>query len=177
MKKLAAALLTIALLLTTGCSGNTNKETGNVIARHSEDEDGLYYGKQGDTMRNEFFDFIVEDVKLTDSFGGYTAKEGMRLLCVTVKEVNTFGEALPMFDQDFVLTWESTEELFYPLVNLDDKSVMPEELELAKGKSATYKLVFEVPAEEPEFLLIYLEEFDNDETGDMFIVTLTPDAQ
>ena len=49
MKKLAAALLTIALLLTTGCSGNTNKETGNVIARHSEDEDGLYYGKQGDT--------------------------------------------------------------------------------------------------------------------------------
>ena len=70
-----------------------------------------------------------------------------------------------------------TEELFYPLVNLDDKSVMPEEFELAKGKSATYKLVFEVPAEEPEFLLIYLEEFDNDETGDMFIVTLTPDAQ
>ena len=128
-------------------------------------------------MRNEFFDFIVEDVKLTDSFGGYTAKEGMRLLCVTVKEVNTFGEALPMFDQDFVLTWESTEELFYPLVNLDDKSVMPEEFELAKGKSATYKLVFEVPAEEPEFLLIYLEEFDNDETGDMFVVTLTPDAQ
>ena len=169
MKKLAAALLTIALLLTTGCSGNTNKETGNVIARHSEDEDGLYYGKQGDTMRNEFFDFIVEDVKLTESFGGYTAKEGMRLLCVTVKETNTFGEAL--------LTWESTEELFYPLVNLDDKSFMPEEFELAKGKSATYKLVFEVPAEEPEFLLIYLEEFDNDETGDMFIVTLTPDAQ
>ena len=82
-----------------------------------------------------------------------------------------------MFDQDFVLTWESTEELFYPLVNLDDKSVMPEEFELAKGKSATYKLVFEVPAEEPEFLLIYLEEFDNDETGDMFVVTLTPDAQ
>ena len=174
MKKLAAALLTIALLLTTGCSGGTSKETGNVIARHSEDEDGLYYGNLGDTMRNEFFDFIVEDAALTDSFGGYTAKEGMQLLCITVKETNTFGEALPMFDQDFVLTWESTEELYYPLVNLDDKS---EEFELAKGKSATYKLVFEVPAEEPEFLLIYLEEFDNDETGDMFVVTLNPNAQ
>ena len=65
MKKLAAALLTIALLLTTGCSGGTSKETGNVIARHSEDEDGLYYGNLGDTMRNEFFDFIVEDAALT----------------------------------------------------------------------------------------------------------------
>lgn len=177
MKKLAAALLAIALLLTTGCSGNTSKKTGSVIARHSEDEDGLYYGKQGDTMRSEFFDFIVENVKLTESFGGYTAKKGMHLLCLTVKETNTFVEALPMFDQDFVLTWESAEELFYPLGNLDDKSVMPKEFELAQGKSATYNLVFEVPAEEPEFLLIYLEEFDNDETGDIFVVTLTPDTQ
>ena len=94
-----------------------------------------------------------------------------------VKETNTFEEALPMFDTDFALTWQSTENLIYPLVNLDDKAVMPEEFELAKGKSVTYKLVFEVPAEESEFLLIYLEEFDTEETGDFFIVTLRPEVQ
>ena len=128
-------------------------------------------------MRNEFFDFIVQDAALTDTFGGYTAKEGMRLLCVTVKETNTFGEAPPMFDQDFVLTWDSTEDFHYPLTNLNDKNVMPEEFELAKDKSVVYKLVFEVPAQEPEFMLIYLEEFDNDESGDLFAVTLTPEVK
>lgn len=179
MKKLTAALLTLALLFTAGCSGSgkPNKETGNIIARHSAEEEGVYYGELGDMMRNEFFDFIVEDVELTDTFGGYTAKEGMRLLCVTVKETNTFDDALPMFDTDFVLTWETTESLIYPLVNLNDKDVMPEEFELAKGKSVTYKLVFEVPSEESEFLFIYLEEFDTEETGDFFVVTLRPEVQ
>lgn len=99
------------------------------------------------------------------------------MLCVTVKETNTFDDALPMFDTDFVLTCETTESLIYPLVNLNDKDVMPEEFELAKGKSVTYKLVFEVPSEESEFLFIYLEEFDTEETGDFFVVTLRPEVQ
>lgn len=169
MKKLTSIFMMVMLLL-AGCSA---KPTGNIIARQSDKEDGIYYGVPGDTMRNTFFDFIVEKTEVTDSFGGYTAAEGMQLLCVTVKEINTFGEALPMYATDFALTWEASEEFYYPLSDLNDSKVMPEDFELAKGKSITYKIVFEIPTDTQEFDLIYLEEYDNDETGDLFVVTIT----
>lgn len=168
MKKLTSIFLMVMLLL-AGCSA---KPTGNIVARHSDKEDGIFYGVPGDTMRNEFFDFIVEKTEVMDSFGGYTAAEDMRLLCVTVKETNTFGEALPMYATDFVLTWDASDEFYYPLSDLNDSQVMPEEFELAKGESGTYKIVFEIPKDTMEFELIYLEEYDNDETGDFFVVTI-----
>ena len=87
---------------------------------------------------------------------------------------NTFGEALPMYDSDFQVQWGDGEEDFAWSLDAYSDKMMPLEWELATDESATYDLVFEVPADLSSFAIVYLEQYTDEDgnsgEGDLFTV-------
>ena len=173
MKKQITSLLCAAFLAVSfaGCSFGGD----NVI---TPDQDGYAEGKLGDIMRSSFFDYIVNSAYLCDSYEDYTPQAGYELLVAEVAVTNTFGETIPMFDNDFQVQWSSdAEDAFaYPVTfyleegtSLGD-DVLPSEYELSKDESRTGLLVFEVPAGETEYSISYMEYFEDDTTGSTFFV-------
>lgn len=212
MKKMIATLLTLGLL--AGCSSNeidnalslgetetpqpstsvetqvvettspSDTTTGNVVLP----EDGTAYGYMGDTMRTSFLDFVIEDAYTTHEFDGYTPSEGNKYVVVTVNIINTSISTLPMFDDDFELTWNinttNTDiESVFPvsvLVGEDPSSYdsyetlsdqqLPITYEIGINDSREGILLFEVPDDAVDYLLGFVEYFESGETGDTFFV-------
>lgn len=170
-----SALAAVSLL--TGCSGLTLL-------------DGLYRqtdGGLGDTLSNMFFDFTVNSATVVDSYDGYTAADGNKLLVCDMTLENTFGEALPMFDSDFQIQWGPGEEDYAYSVDpvetdadgMPTNSQMPLSWEMPDGAVETYDLLFEVPADATNFDLVYLEQYvdsdGNEGQGDIFTVSFALD--
>ncbi len=181
MKKKIASLLCAALLAVSfaGCSfgGGSNVVT--------PDQDGYAEGKLGDTMRNTFFDYSVNNAYVCDFYEDYIPQAGYELLVADVTVKNTFDETISMFDSDFQVQWDSdSKDAFdYPVTfyldegtGLGDK-VLPAQYDLAKEESRTGLLIFEVPTGETEFSISYMEYFDDDTTGDTFFVLFTAEKK
>ena len=131
-------------------------------------------GVVGDTLSNMFFDWTVNSAESVGEYEGYTAADGYQLLVCNVTVDNTFGEALPMYDSDFQVQWGDGEEDFAWSLDAYSDKMMPLEWELAADESATYDLVFEVPADLSSFAIVYLEHYTDEDgnsgEGDLFTV-------
>lgn len=168
MKRFGALLLalTLAWSLTACGSGSA----------HSNDS-GYTEGRIGEVMRTYFFAFTVNSVYTCDSFGDFVPEEGKQVLVAEVSVKNSFTESLPMFDTDFQIQWNDKKDpdnaYADPIsANFSDE-LLPEEYELAVDEQVTGLLAFEVPADVKDYSLVYLEEFDDDTTGDFFAVYFT----
>lgn len=167
MKKLAALLLAAVMATSViGCGGSAN-----ALIRP---DNGLAEGKIGNTLRTYWFDFSVNSAYLCDSFSGYNAADGNKLLVVGITVTNTFGEALPMFDTDFWVQWDSddADAYAYPVENASSLSndILPGEYYLTVDETEKGLLLYEVPDGYTDFAIAYLEVNADDETGDFFVV-------
>lgn len=164
--KRAAALLGAAVLVMSaaGCSALPSSITGQQQTKT---------GEIGDTMSNYFFDFTVQSAALADSYADYVPQQGNRLLTVEITIENTFGEEIPMWDDDFMVAWGSGDEDYALPLDAQDDGQLPEEYKLADDESRTGLLVFEVPEDQNEFSLSYMEYFDNETEGDIYFVDFT----
>lgn len=161
-------LLVLALLM--GCSTKKGENSETPEPSESEDSTEYFYGYIGDTMRNVFFDFTVDEVWVSEE---YMVAEGDILLDVTVTMTNTFGEDLLMFNGDFFLSYGDGDEdyCFGSLPAGDDNpDNMPESWTLKKGNTITYHMYFEVPETSTDFYFVYVEYFENDTFGDYYCV-------
>ena len=141
-------------------------------------EGGYGEGRMGDTMKTYFFDYTVNSAYLCDEFNGYTPAEGNRLLVSEVTVKNTFYESIVMYDTDFQIQWNSSEEddFDFPITLYTDPvsdEQLPGEYELGINKEETGLLVFEVPEGRKDFSISYLEMFDDDSEGNVFFVFFT----
>lgn len=137
-------------------------------------------GGLGDVMENVFFDFQVEEAALADSYAGYEPDEDYMLVDVIIALENTFWEALPMYNSDFMLQWgEESGEYSYGLSELSQVSseVMPEAFYLEVGEQARFHLIYEVPKGAKQYSLIYLEEYDDGSVGDIYFVDFVPESR
>lgn len=163
MKKIMKlAALAIGLVLAVGCSGG---DSGAKTQTGDADE----------TLSTYFFDFSLEGVEVADSYEDYTPAEGNKLLLVKTHVKNDFGEDLPMFDTDFQVQWGTGEEDYAWSVDPFNDEMMPAESTLAKDEEITYFQVYEVPADIMDYTFVYLEEFDDDTTGDFHEIQFTVD--
>lgn len=137
-------------------------------------EDGYGYGEMGSVLRTTFFDFCLNDAYVTDSFAGYEAAEGAKLLVAELTVSNNDYEEVPMYDLDFQIQWgDSSEDAFaFPLTGLEDEDVFPDEYELEAGEKRTGILVFEVPADADEtaFSISHQEYFSGHTEGDTYFI-------
>lgn len=135
-------------------------------------DDGYADGRIGTTFKTAFFNYSVDNVAYSDSYEAYTAAEGFQLVSATITMKNTFGKVLPMYNNDFQIQWSDLgngEEDYAFGVILDNSTTsMPKEWELKRGETATYTLVFEVPAAAAEFSVSYLEYYEDGTEGDVF---------
>lgn len=171
MKKFVSTLLALALALSlAGCGKD------GVSAK-----DGYAEGRLGDAMHTYFFDYTVNSAYTCADFNGYTPEEGNKVLVAEVTVKNTVTQSLEMYDTDFQVQWGDDDDGFdFPVTYYADPvsdDQLPEIYSLAVDEERTGLLVFEVPQEETDFSISYLEEFDDDTEGDVFFVFFTAKEQ
>ena len=147
-------------------------------------------------MHSYFFDFIVNSAYTTTDYNGYTAtqvdsetQEPYQLLVVNLTIKNTYSQSVTMWDSDFQAQWSTSQDTgLYSWPITDDGNVptvsddqLPAEYDLAVGEERTGEIVFEVPSNEKDFSLSYLEIFNDGteegEEGDIYAVFFTATAQ
>lgn len=188
MKRLGALILALALAWSlTACGGSRGSGTSVLPALNggnsgaASSEPSFEDGRLGDVMRTYFFAFTVNSVYTCDSIGDFAPEEGKQVLVAEVSVKNTFTESLPMFDTDFQIQWDDEQDpdnaYASPIsANFSDE-LLPETYELAVDEQVTGLLAFEVPADVKDYSLVYLEEFDDDTTGDFYAVYFTAKPQ
>ncbi len=188
MKKFFAAALTAVMMLSLAACGKTGlsgagddwvNEDDNIETYENQAGSSTYEGKIGSTLKTTWFDFTVKDAYVTDeAISGYSVSEGNRLLVVTVELKNTYGDTVPMWDDDFWIEF-GEDDGAYPIdVNetiLDDQ--FPKEYNLEKKETRTGTIIFEVPDDVEDFALVFLEYFDDSTEGNYFAVYFTADEK
>lgn len=165
----------VMALLLTAC-GSPDKDS--VIYANDK---GYAEGQMGDTLRSCFFDYRVNSAWLCGEYEGYTAADGYELLVAEIIVHNVFEEGITMYDTDFQVQWNSDAEdacdwpvTFYLQEGESlGKDVLPNEYDLEKAESRTGLLIYEVPAGETEFSIVYQEYFEDDSYGDIFFVNFS----
>ncbi len=134
-------------------------------------------GRIGDVLHSEFFDFTVNSVYICDTYEEYTPEADHKLLVSELTIKNTFNETIPMFDTDFQAQWIDKDDQKNAFANPVETMVSEDQLEseydLAVDEEKTGLLIFEVPKDFTDFSIVYLEEFDNGETGNLYEVFFT----
>ncbi len=188
MKKIAslflAAVMAVALV---GCGtpASSDGSGSSSPAAGYPDEDGYAEGNLNDTMHTYFFDFTINSAYVCSQYENYVPQEGNELLVAEMTIKNTTKSSLPMFDTDFQVQWGDTAEdafdvpITYYAESTDTigENVLPYEYTLAINETRTGLLIFEVPEGKSDFNISYLEEFDNDTTGDLFFVFFTAERK
>lgn len=117
-------------------------------------QEGYYMDVTGLGQKHStyWFNFTVNSIYKGETFGGYRADPGYVLYIVSVTETNTFHKALPMYDTDFYM--ESNVGGFnrYDPTYLAGDDFMPWEFTLGVGKTVTYLIPFEIPADKTDDL-------------------------
>lgn len=155
-----------ALMLLSGCGA------------FPEEGSGVTETLLGEPFSTRWFDCAAEEAESRKSYEGYTAASGNKLVVVELELKNTFHEAVSMYDTDFQLYWGDCgpDEWAMPLEPLCENQ-LPREYDLEPGKSREGQLVYEVPQEETEFALAFLELIENGteegEEGNLFLTHFT----
>ena len=132
----------------------------------------------GDTISTLWFDYVVTSAEPAESYEGYTAAEGSKLVVVDLTMKNTFHESVPMYDTDFQLYWGDygEDEMAFPMEPYCDVQ-LPSEYYLSIDETREGVLVYEVPADVRDFTLAFLEVKDNGteegEEGDLYLTYFT----
>ena len=132
----------------------------------------------GDTVSTLWFSYVVNSAEPMETYEGYTAAEGNKLVVVDLTLENTFNESVPMFDTDFQLYWGeySDNEWALPLEVYCDAQ-LPAEYYLSIDETREGILVYEVPEDVRDFTFAFLEVKDNGteegEEGDLFVTYFT----
>ena len=165
--KIAALAWLLALsLILTACGGGKKQEDFS----------------PGETVETYWFDFAVGEVLQADSWQGWEAQEGSRLVICALSLRSTFDSPVPMGRGDFALLWESGErpgpedvgpwaemEGVYPLP-AGSAGQLPDEYELDPGEERTGRLVFQVPDEVTRAALMFEEYYVSGESEDDYAV-------
>ena len=177
-------LCVVALLMTlsiTACSsipgmGGSSSGAGSSASGSgagSSNKDGNFY--VGDKVSTIFLDFTVNSVESVSEYEGYTPAEGNKLVVLDMTIKNTETYSLPMFQSDFPLFWGSgDEDGDFPLEKYCDKQ-LDDEYEIPIGKSTDGVLVYEMPQDAKDCVLVFEEYFEDESVGENYGVYFTVD--
>lgn len=135
----------------------------------------------GDWAETKWFNFRVYSAESVKSYGGKTADDGYVYLLVGLSIINTYGESIDIFDNDFVLVKNG--QAFYAELNPPMNGSMlifysyNAEFDyyyftLSTGQGQTGLLMFHVPQGNYETYLDYTEYDDSRNRGKVFKVAI-----
>lgn len=153
-KRRVLAVLAALLLLLAACGGE--KEPREEV--HAV----------GDKITTAFFEYTVSGVSAQKRYQGKTAREGNVFVVVWVEIENKENYTLPMGRYDFQLQWGDGEDSYRYPIHQYCQEQLPDEYDIPQDEGVEGTLVFQVPREETDLALGYLEIFENDRQGDLF---------
>jgi len=159
---------------TTGSSENNNpvqQVTDTVKDVAAQILDGQVTGEVGKTYRTQWFDFTVISIDKVDSYAGHSAPEGYQLYDVLITETGTFSTPSPMGTFDFYMDDPSFPDYIFPIDALDD-NMMPDEFPLAKNETVEYHMIYEIPTNVTNLVLMYTEIDETDAEGTTFSIPI-----
>ena len=159
------AASSITSSITSGIESVTNTVTDSIGQFISGD----VTGEINKTYSTQWFSFTVKSIETVSEYAGHTAPEGMKLISVLVEETNIFGSTIPMGTMDFYVDEVSLLDYIYPISPLDE-TMMPDEFDLAADETAEYYMIFEVPADISDYMLMYTEIDENNDIGATFTI-------
>lgn len=206
MKKRASLVLICVLCLCLALSGCDAGGLGDVFGRSDfsvdltkgEYKEGGEDGGLGDVLHTYWFNYAIDEAYVCKTYGDYTAPNGKQLLVVHIGIKNTSGSEQPMSDLDFWVWWNDDADDAYALPittseDADDDQVkvdrvlsdkmLPATYELGEHDTKVGELVFQVPEKDMDgrdnldFLFVFLEIFDTDETGDSYYIDFTAEQR
>ena len=170
MKRLASFLLIQIMMLSLAACGEGGLEA------NPQNEPGVKYGRIGDAMSTEWFDFTVTDACSCFEYRGYTPSEGYTLVVVTLSLKNNCGQPVDVWGEDFVLIWSDADDAFgldIPLPAGLSSDQFPDKYVLDADETRSGVMVFEAPREFQDFSFGFIEIYDDGAEGDTFFVELT----
>lgn len=165
MKKPAALLMSLVLLLCLTACGSTTDTISSIIK-------GDVTGKIGKTYSTQWFDFSIDSITSVDSYEGEAAPDGYQFVDVVITEKNTFDEEITMGTFDFYMDADELEEYEWILESWHS-SMMPEEFILSIGETVQYHAIFMLPVEITDIRFIYEEINELEELGATFTIQHT----
>lgn len=176
MKKLIAAILATACVLTTSACSDEQQEN---VSKFFEAE-GRAYGKTytaeiGEKQENSFFSTVVNTVTFADTVGDYYLEDGLEFACVNITVKNTFGEEIPMGIGDFYIAWGEGDDECTGAEYAEDLAddLYEDEFTLAKNEEYTGTLYFAVPVDvRDDLVFVYEEYYEDDFVGNTYKINL-----
>lgn len=180
-----------------GLSGVFNtgaKKEFTIDLSQGEYREGGEDGGIGDVLHTYWFNYAIEEAYTCKTYGDYTAPSDCLLLVVRMGIKNTSGSRLPMSDIDFWVWWNDDAEDAYalPLTTSEDADddqvyvdhvlsddMFPATYELGIRETRVGDLIFQVPDKDMDgrdnldFMFLFLEVFDTEETGDSYYIDFT----
>lgn len=125
----------------------------------------LSVGGKGDLMENAFLTWQVNDYKTVDEINGTSAGDGKKFVVANVTMTNTMDEAFESGNYEFrgIVGPEEQDDL--DMMDAFYDEMLPDEFELAAGKSITGDLVIKVDEDVSEIIIDY-ESFYGDDFAD-----------
>lgn len=142
--------------------------------------DGREYGEEitvaeGSPMETVFFRATVNTVTTETEIEGYVPEDEEHIFLVvnlTIENIYEEINSVPMFCDDFELTWEALAgETTFPEYQFYEEQ-LPDEYTLNYGESRTGNLVFIVPKEETSFQIKYYELWEDNFVGNIYYLPI-----
>lgn len=178
-KKLVALALCVMMALSimgcskeeaTGTISNFADQAAKLLEAGGREYDKLYTAGMNEALKNSFFECTVTGAELADELSGYAPEtEGYKFLKVDITVKNTFGDTIPVGNYDFYLMWNGGNDVGYMEFM---EGMYPDDVELADGESLSGFLVFEVPADISDIMLMYDEIWDDDFVGNSYAISV-----
>lgn len=152
----------VLVLFLTGCD-RQGSDSSEVVRKRVE---------VGETISTAWFDYTVISVEEleADSYEEIAIGEGNQLLAVELKIKSTYYKEIPMSRYDFQLYWddvEDTDQRCFAL-NAVVEEQLPDTYELGFGETLEGTLLYQVPEEQQNYVLVFQEHFDDGtEQGDV----------
>lgn len=133
----------------------------------------VYMYDHDEVATSTFFSFAVNSATVSYEVADYVPTEDTNtflIINITVENVFDGDSSIPMFYDDFVISWDALgDDYMFPE---DEFAVgqLPNEYELAAGEERSGDLIFVVPNDVTTFQLIYTEYWDDDFEGDTYVI-------
>ena len=174
MTKIISLLSCLVLLcgLMVGCGGNTtSSSSSSAPAGDSSSEVSSVVPDSSsevavNALKTAFFEAHIASAELVEEYDGKTPTEGGVFLKVAISVTNTMEQDITMVDTDFQAEYGDGVGAL-PMEAFNDE-MAPIEYDLEPGEEATYPYVYEIAAGSEDISIVFIEEFDNGETGETY---------
>ena len=185
MKYLKSLLLITTIVLLSGCALPFQSEkypawsTNGLIDGKTLDDGRIVEAYQGlginETAHTRWFDFIIQDVTVCDTFETYKAPNGKKLVVASIEVTNTSDSKQKLSLEDFPLMWNlEKEEASYTysfVPDIPNVNFLKDNLTIGVKETVNFKTIYEVDDTLTRpFAIYYGELYSDDLEGNSYYI-------